>query len=263
MTTNPRGRNQLEQSAFVRAPAQLPALEVLRSADPAALQVWSQAVKETLDVRHGRGRDPFEAWVTRRDLHTYGLIGGRTYNEIPPDHMGFATWTSRGRFEVLSLTGLAAALKDVEPFRSQTAGTVADLQTSIQELAARITNEAGVSQNDVSAQLQALTATLERRWAADIALAVQQATQALDARISAAEARAATADARALRARGYVHEQSVAGAVWTIEHNLQRRPVVTVFNSADEKIEADVAVVDENTVTITHSSAITGWAVFR
>ena len=58
----------------------------------------------------------------------------------------------------------------------------------------------------------------------------------------------------------YNHTQSIAGAVWTVPHNLNRRPNVTTTDNLDRVIVGDVAYIDSNIVQITHGSALTGYA---
>ena len=60
----------------------------------------------------------------------------------------------------------------------------------------------------------------------------------------------------------YSHSQSTAGAVWTVPHNLNRRPNVTTTDNLDRVIVGDVAYIDSNIVQITHGSALTGFAYF-
>jgi len=46
--------------------------------------------------------------------------------------------------------------------------------------------------------------------------------------------------------------------VWTVAHNLNRRPSITVVTNLDQRIEPDVTYVDANTVQITHAAAQIG-----
>lgn len=61
-------------------------------------------------------------------------------------------------------------------------------------------------------------------------------------------------------ANGYIHEQGVASAVWAVQHNLNKYPSVTVVDSSENVIIADVAYVDVNTVKITMNGASKGRA---
>lgn len=58
----------------------------------------------------------------------------------------------------------------------------------------------------------------------------------------------------------YVHEQGVASAVWTVQHNLNKYPSVTVVDSSENVIIADVEYIDVNTVKITMNGASKGRA---
>jgi len=54
--------------------------------------------------------------------------------------------------------------------------------------------------------------------------------------------------------------QSIALSVWTIPHNLNKFPSVTVVDNLGNLIYPDVSYVDSNTVQITHGSAFAGKA---
>ena len=58
----------------------------------------------------------------------------------------------------------------------------------------------------------------------------------------------------------YVHTQALAASVWTVAHNLARRPSVTVTDHLGVAVLADVSYLDNNLVQVTHSTAITGFA---
>ena len=54
-----------------------------------------------------------------------------------------------------------------------------------------------------------------------------------------------------LTSKTYVHEQELAEDTWIINHNLGKRPSVTVVDTADEEQIPDRKVYnDENTVTL-------------
>lgn len=53
--------------------------------------------------------------------------------------------------------------------------------------------------------------------------------------------------------------QQIALAVWTVPHNLARRPSVTVTDDAGNTVEPDVRYLDDNIVQITHGQPLTGW----
>lgn len=59
-------------------------------------------------------------------------------------------------------------------------------------------------------------------------------------------------------ALGATYTQSDAAAIWTVPHNLDRYPGVTVTDHLGNVISADVSYVDSNIVRITHGMALTG-----
>lgn len=65
---------------------------------------------------------------------------------------------------------------------------------------------------------------------------------------------------RGANGSNYDHTQSIAGAVWTVPHNLNRYPAVTTTDSLGRVIHGDVSYVDANIVQITHGSALIGFA---
>ena len=54
--------------------------------------------------------------------------------------------------------------------------------------------------------------------------------------------------------------QSIALSVWTIPHNLNKFPSISVCDTLGNLIYPDVSYVDSNTVQITHGSAFAGKA---
>jgi hypothetical protein len=56
------------------------------------------------------------------------------------------------------------------------------------------------------------------------------------------------------------HTQNTPSASWTVIHNLNFYPNVTVFDSAGSMVEGSVTHTDETTLTIAFSSAISGKA---
>lgn len=58
----------------------------------------------------------------------------------------------------------------------------------------------------------------------------------------------------------YTHTQSVASATWTITHNLNKRPSVTVVDSGGTVVIGDVQYIDDNTIIITFIGAFSGAA---
>lgn len=58
----------------------------------------------------------------------------------------------------------------------------------------------------------------------------------------------------------YTWPQTVPLAVWTIPHNMNRYPSVTVVDGLGNRVEPDVKYLDENIVQITHGGALAGLA---
>lgn len=58
----------------------------------------------------------------------------------------------------------------------------------------------------------------------------------------------------------YKHTQNSPLAVWTVVHNLNFFPNVTIFDSGESQVEGSVTHIDETRLTISFSSAIAGKA---
>lgn len=58
----------------------------------------------------------------------------------------------------------------------------------------------------------------------------------------------------------YIHTQTIAAAVWTVAHNLGRRPSVAITDHLGNQIWPDVRWVDDNLVQVTHGTPLTGFA---
>jgi hypothetical protein len=58
----------------------------------------------------------------------------------------------------------------------------------------------------------------------------------------------------------YVHNQLASSASWTVTHNLNFYPNVTVYDSAGSMVEGSVIHTTATSLTITFSSAISGKA---
>lgn len=57
----------------------------------------------------------------------------------------------------------------------------------------------------------------------------------------------------------YTYIQSAANTVWTINHNLGFYPQVSTFDAVDQ-IEGDVDHINNNSLTVTFSAAVSGTA---
>jgi len=64
----------------------------------------------------------------------------------------------------------------------------------------------------------------------------------------------------ALSDKNYVHDQSSASATWTVTHNLNKRPAVSVVDSAGTLIICDVQYDSDNQVTLTFDDSTAGKA---
>jgi hypothetical protein len=58
----------------------------------------------------------------------------------------------------------------------------------------------------------------------------------------------------------YRHLQGSAATVWTVNHNLNFYPNVTVYDSANSMVEGTVSHTNATTLSITFSAAISGKA---
>lgn len=58
----------------------------------------------------------------------------------------------------------------------------------------------------------------------------------------------------------YIHHQTVASGVWTIEHDLDRYPSVTVVDSAGSVVIGDVQYINRNEIILTFQGAFSGTA---
>lgn len=56
------------------------------------------------------------------------------------------------------------------------------------------------------------------------------------------------------------HTQNSALTLWTIIHNLNFYPNVTVMNTAGDQVEGSITHIDETQLTISFSSAVAGKA---
>lgn len=56
--------------------------------------------------------------------------------------------------------------------------------------------------------------------------------------------------------------QDMASNVWTVPHNLGRRPVVSVVGEDLYEMVSDVRYVDDNIIQIIHGRPMSGWVYF-
>ncbi len=58
----------------------------------------------------------------------------------------------------------------------------------------------------------------------------------------------------------YTHTQSSASALWTITHNLGKRPSCQIFDSAGDEVEGNIRQLTNNSLQITFSAPFSGVA---
>lgn len=63
--------------------------------------------------------------------------------------------------------------------------------------------------------------------------------------------------------QGFVHEQAVAAAVWTIPHFLNTKPSVLLVDSFGQQLLAEVHYPDDQTAVIVHGKPYSGSAYLR
>lgn len=61
----------------------------------------------------------------------------------------------------------------------------------------------------------------------------------------------------------YPWHQEIALQVWTVPHNLGKRPAVSVTDDLGNEVVADVRYLSDDIVQITHGRPETGWAYFN
>jgi hypothetical protein len=63
--------------------------------------------------------------------------------------------------------------------------------------------------------------------------------------------------------KNYIHDQGISSSVWTITHNLNKFPSVTVKDTAGEEVEGEVEHISVNQLTITFSASFSGVATLN
>ena len=58
----------------------------------------------------------------------------------------------------------------------------------------------------------------------------------------------------------YVHDQAQPASIWTINHPLNKKPSVTITDTADNEVEGDVQYVGDNIVIIKFNFPFSGHA---
>lgn len=62
------------------------------------------------------------------------------------------------------------------------------------------------------------------------------------------------------KSKTYIHNQETASNIWTINHNLNKYPSVTVVDSTGREIICDVKYTSNNTITLNFKSSFSGRA---
>lgn len=63
--------------------------------------------------------------------------------------------------------------------------------------------------------------------------------------------------------KNYIHDQSTPSATWTIAHNLNKYPSVTVIDTANSLVEGVVDFTDTNNLVITFNGSFSGTATLN
>ncbi len=63
--------------------------------------------------------------------------------------------------------------------------------------------------------------------------------------------------------KNYVHTQGVPSDIWSVSHNLGKKPAVVVVDSTEEVVYGEIEYIDDNTVTLTFSGGFSGKAYFN
>lgn len=58
----------------------------------------------------------------------------------------------------------------------------------------------------------------------------------------------------------YVHDQMIASATWTVNHNLNKFPAITIVDSAGEVVEGSIQELTSSQAVLVFSSAFAGKA---
>jgi len=58
----------------------------------------------------------------------------------------------------------------------------------------------------------------------------------------------------------YTFNQVSASSTWSITHNLNKKPSVSIVDSAENNVYGDIEYINENQLTITFNSAFSGKA---
>lgn len=63
--------------------------------------------------------------------------------------------------------------------------------------------------------------------------------------------------------KNYVHTQSTPSSSWSISHNLNKKPSVTVIDSGNNQVEGDILYIDLNNIIINFNASFSGRATLN
>lgn len=63
--------------------------------------------------------------------------------------------------------------------------------------------------------------------------------------------------------KNYEHNQASVSASWNINHNLGKKPSVTIIDSGGNQVIGDIVYVDDNNVTLNFTAAFSGTATLN
>lgn len=81
--------------------------------------------------------------------------------------------------------------------------------------------------------------------------------------ISVAGVSSTTWNQAAKQASGFVYTQNTPASVWSVTHNLGKRPSVTIVDTGENVVIGEVKYTDNNSVVLTFTAAFSGKAYFN
>jgi hypothetical protein len=63
-----------------------------------------------------------------------------------------------------------------------------------------------------------------------------------------------------IKDKNYVHNQTTSSKVWTISHDLNKNPSVTIVDSGENVVVGEVQYVDNNNLTVSFNASFSGKA---
>lgn len=61
----------------------------------------------------------------------------------------------------------------------------------------------------------------------------------------------------------FIFNQIIPSSVWTINHNLNKLPNITIIDSAGTEVKGEIEYVDDNNLILTFSSEFSGRAILN